>query len=166
MDRKQAMRFIQLFSLGLTWSPLKAVELVARSKLSPYAEKMRRILLKSSVEGRPLQSELNAFCEELSYRPLATAIKSLLQGANSQDIVSTLKNFMRTEIELENKELDHKMAIRLSVAFLTMMLLASASALGTIPPSLLGPISTCLFVASISRYAFRRFRSWKRIRKR
>ncbi len=166
MDRKQVMRFIQLFSLGLTWSPVKAVELVAKSKLYPYTEEMRRILLKSSVEGCPLQSELDAFCEELSYRPLSIAIKSLLQGANSQDIVNTLKNFVRTEIEFENKELDHKMTIRLSMAFLTMMLLASASALGTIPPSLLGPISTCLFVVSISRYASRRFKLWKRIRKR
>jgi len=155
------MRFIQLFSLGLTWSPVKAVELVARSKLNYYAEAMRKILLKSFVEGRSLQSELNLFFEELSYRPLATAISSLLQGANSQDIVNTLKNYMKTEIELENKEIDRKMAIRLSMAFLTMMLLASVSALGTIPPSFLGPISTLLFLSSIFRYGFRRLKSWK-----
>ncbi len=166
MDRKQVMRFIQLFSLGLTWSPIKAVELVARSKLEPYAKEMRTMFLTSSVEGYTLQSKLNAFCEQLSYRPLAVAIRSLLQGANSQDIVNTLKNFMRVEIELENKELDHKMAIRLSMAFLTMMLLASASALGTIPSSLIGPTSICLFVVSIFRYSFRRFKLWKRLRKR
>ncbi|GEM_PF-5652660 len=166
MDRKQAMRFIQLFSLGLTWSPVKAVELVAKSGLSPYSRDMRRILLASAVEGHSLQDELNTFCENLSYRPLAIAVKSLLQGASSQDIVNTLKNFIRTEIELENRELDHKMAIRLSAAFLTMMLLASASALGTIPPSLLSPISICLLMISIFRFLVWRLDLWKLLQKR
>jgi hypothetical protein len=160
------MRFIQLFSLGLTWSPVKAVELVAKSDIDPFSEDMRRILLASSVEGHSIRKELERFCEDLEHRPLAMALGSLLQGADSEDIVNTLKNFMRTEMELENRELDHKLAIRLSAAFLTMMLLASSSALGTIPPSLIFPVSICLFLVSVSRLAVKRFSSWKKLLKR
>lgn len=166
MDRKQGMRFIQLFSLGLTWSLVKAVELVAKSDIEPFSGDMKRILLGSSVEGYSIRKELKRFCEDLKYRPLAVALGSLLQGADSKDIVNTLKNFMKTEMELENRELDHKLGIRLSAAFLTMMLLASASALGTIPPSIIFPISVCLFLVSVSRLVVRRLSLWKRILKR
>ncbi|RLG42356.1 MAG: hypothetical protein DRO05_01395 [Thermoproteota archaeon] len=160
------MRFIQLFSLGLTWSQVKAVELVARSGVSSYSEDMKRIFLASSIEGHSLSKELNDFCDRLKYKPLGAAIKSLLQGADSQDIVNTLKKFIRTEIEFENREIDRKLAIRLSMAFLTMMLLASASALGTIPPSLLYPISILVLVISAFRFVIRRFMLWKMNQKR
>ena len=139
--RRDALRFLHLFSLGLTWKPIKAAAFVAESDLDPYSGDMLGALSRAVVEGESLERSLLDYAESIPYEPLSGAMQSLLAGAETQDILNTLKRFVRFELELENREIDQRLGIRLTAAFLAVTMVLSASVVGSIPPKLLPVVS-------------------------
>lgn len=156
--KRDAIRFVHFFSMGLTWSPAMAARLVTWSGIEPYSGDMLSMLSLVSVEGEPLNEQLAEYAQTLPYKPLSGALQSLLGGAETEDILQTLKNFVRSEIELESKELDQKLGMRITLAFVAMTILVTASVAGSIPKTLLPRLSWAIASSAAAYLITKRIR--------
>lgn len=107
---------------------------------------MEAIIARALAEGISLEDQLREYALSLR-EPLSSALSQLIEGGSVEEILRTLRSFLRSEIEVESRELDQKLGLRMATCFLIMMLMVSAAAVGSIPPWLIGPL--CYAISAV-----------------
>ncbi len=157
---RQRIRAVHAFCSGLPSGLAMAVELADSLTEEPYSSSFREALLRSSVEGDSLERALEAALapHDESFRE---AILSLARGADLENSLEILRRFAAAELERESRDMTLRVGVRTTLSYTAITLLVTASAVGSIPPGSLFPISLALS-SVMATLSILRWVKWRR----